>query len=348
MENQSNHQFVSNLYTNRMKPDTLFFISLAITSLMLFSVLHFHFVILFVSILMTYCLIEGMNGLIGKLSCGNLSHKHAHLVSTLSIAFAVCVMFGLTGYISYVNVNLSEFEQMYQRLPEILTQYGIDKYLPQDFDIGAKLAEFFKSHTANVVSAGKAGLTVIVYIIVGIVVGIMLKTHVVHSTQKQYTGLLSQPMIDRLSNFKTAFKNVFIAQIKISAVNTLITALYLFAILPMAGVSLPFKTALTCLVFIAGLIPVVGNLISNTAVTIISLGHSLTAGVASLAFLVIVHKAEYFLNAKIIGNKINAKAFELLIVMLVFEHLFGSGGIVLAPVIYAYLKRELVDQKILG
>ena len=322
MENQSNHQFVSNLYTNRMKPDTLFFISLAITSLMLFSVLHFHFVILFVSILMTYCLIEGMNGLIGKLSCGNLSHKHAHLVSTLSIAFAVCVMFGLTGYIGYVNVNLSEFEQMYQRLPEILTQYGIDKYLPQDFDIGAKLAEFFKSHTANVVSAGKAGLTVIVYIIVGIVVGIMLKTHVVHSTQKQYTGLLSQPMIDRLSNFKTAFKNVFIAQIKISAVNTLITALYLFAILPMAGVSLPFKTALTCLVFIAGLIPVVGNLISNTAVTIISLGHSLTAGVASLAFLVIVHKAEYFLNAKIIGSKINAKAFELLIVMLVFEHVW--------------------------
>ena len=74
----------------------------------------------------------------------------------------------------------------------------------------------------------------------------------------------------------------------------------------------------------------------------------MTAGVASLAFLVIVHKAEYFLNAKIIGSKINAKAFELLIVMLVFEHLFGVGGIVLAPVIYAYLKRELVDQKILG
>mgnify|MGYP000359428446 CR=1 FL=1 len=348
MENKSNHQFMPSVHTNKMKPSTLFFVSLAIMLAMLFGVLHFHFVILFVSIFMTYCLIEGMNGLIGKLSGGSLSHKHAHLVSTLSIVLAVCVMFGLTGYIGYVNINLSGFEQMYQRLPEILAQYGIDSHLPQDFDIGAKLAEFFKSHTANVVSAGKAGLTAIVYIIVGIVAGIMLKTHVVHSTQKEYTGLLSQPMIERLSNFKTAFKNVFMAQIKISAVNTLVTALYLFSILPIAGVSLPFKTALTCLVFVAGLIPVVGNLISNTAVTIISLGHSLTAGVASLAFLMIVHKAEYFLNAKIIGNKINAKAFELLIVMLVFEHLFGIGGIVLAPVIYAYLKKELVDQKILG
>ena len=287
MENKSNHQFMSNVYTKRVKSSTLFFVSLAIMIAMLFGVLHFHFVILFVSILMTYCLIEGMNGAIGKLSGGNLSHQHAHLVSTLSIVLAVCVMFGLIGYVGYMNVNLSEFEQMYQRLPEILAQYGIDKHLPQDFDIGVKIAEFFKSHTANVVSAGKAGLTAIVYIIVGIVVGIMLKTHVVHSTQKEYTGLLSQPMIDRLFNFKTAFKNVFMAQIKISAVNT-------------------------------------------------------------LAFLVIVHKAEYFLNAKIIGSKINAKAFELLIVMLVFEHLFGIGGIVLAPVIYAYLKRELVDQKILG
>ena len=92
----------------------------------------------------------------------------------------------------------------------------------------------------------------------------------------------------------------------------------------------------------------IGNLISNTAVVIISLGNSLTAGMVSLIFLVVIHKAEYFLNAKIIGEQVNAKAFELLLVMIVFEHLFGIGGIVLAPVCYAYLKKELMAHRIIG
>ena len=196
--------------------------------------------------------------------------------------------------------------------------------------------------------AGKKGVTSFVYIIIGIIVGIMLKTHMVHSKQAQYTGFLSVSLVERLVGFKTSFKDVFVAQVKISTVNTLLTVLYLFVALPAAGISLPFKTTLTCLVFFAGLIPVIGNLISNTAVVIISLGNSLTAGMVSLVFLVVIHKAEYFLNAKIIGEQVNAKAFELLLVMIVFEHLFGIGGIVLAPVCYAYLKKELIAHKILG
>ena len=98
---------------------------------------------------------------------------------------------------------------------------------------------------------------------------------------------------------------MFVAQVKISTVNTLLTVLYLFVALP-------------------------------------------AAGIVSLIFLVVIHKAEYFLNAKIIGEQVNAKAFELLLVMIIFEHLFGIGGIVLAPVCYAYLKKELISHQIIG
>jgi len=153
--------------------------------------------------------------------------------------------------------------------------------------------------------AGKKGVTSFVYIIIGIIVGIMLKTHMVHSKQAQYTGFLSASLVERLVGFKTSFKDVFVAQVKISTVNTLLTVLYLFVALP-------------------------------------------AAGVVSLIFLGGVHKAEYFLNAKIIGEQVNAKAFELLLVMIVFEHLFGIGGIVLAPVCYAYLKKELISHQIIG
>jgi predicted PurR-regulated permease PerM len=51
---------------------------------------------------------------------------------------------------------------------------------------------------------------------------------------------------------------------------------------------------------------------------------------------------EYFLNAKIIGSQINARAWELLSAMLIMESLFGLPGVVAAPVFYAYIKTELV------
>ena len=53
------------------------------------------------------------------------------------------------------------------------------------------------------------------------------------------------------------------------------------------------------------------------------------------------HKLEYFVNARIIGQRINAAAWEMLLAMLVLDHLFGLAGLVIAPVLYAYLKAEL-------
>ena len=96
--------------------------------------------------------------------------------------------------------------------------------------------------------------------------------------------------------------------------------------------------------FLVGLIPVLGNLLSNTVIVVVSLSHSLEAAVISLAFLVVIHKLEYFLNARIVGAGVGAKAWELLVAMLAMEALFGIPGVVAAPIYYAYLKGELADR----
>jgi predicted PurR-regulated permease PerM len=57
--------------------------------------------------------------------------------------------------------------------------------------------------------------------------------------------------------------------------------------------------------------------------------------------LVLIHKLEYFVNARVMGGQIQARAWELLIAMLVMEAVFGLAGLVAAPVYYAYLKNEL-------
>ena len=62
--------------------------------------------------------------------------------------------------------------------------------------------------------------------------------------------------------------------------------------------------------------------------------------------MMLIHKAEYFLNARIIGAHVNARAWELLCAILVMETLFGVPGLVAAPVFYAYVKKELSDAEL--
>jgi len=109
------------------------------------------------------------------------------------------------------------------------------------------------------------------------------------------------------------------AQVRISLINTVFTGIYLMVILPMAGVHLPLTKSMVLITFVAGLIPVAGNIISNTVIVIIAMSHSLHTAFSSLLFMVVIHKLEYFLNARIIGAQVNARAWELLTAILVME-----------------------------
>jgi len=98
--------------------------------------------------------------------------------------------------------------------------------------------------------------------------------------------------------------------------------------------------------FFAGLLPIIGNLISNTVITLVALSVALQAAIGALLYLVVIHKLEYFFNAHIIGNRIKAQAWEVLLAMVVMEAVFGMPGLVAAPIFYAYIKEELVAQKL--
>ena len=107
------------------------------------------------------------------------------------------------------------------------------------------------------------------------------------------------------------------------------------------GIHLPLIKTMIAITFLVGLLPVIGNLISNTVIVVVSLSQSLGIAIASLAYLIIIHKFEYFLNARIVGGQIRANAWELLIAMLLMEAAFGLAGVVAAPIYYAYIKSEL-------
>lgn len=226
-------------------------------------------------------------------------------------------------------------ENLKRNLPPDLTES-----LPDTVEeLREQMAVMLREHGKNISSVGISGVKTFAHLVLGMVVGGMA---VLHRFEKgDNFPPLAASLHTRLLTLSDAFDKVVFAQVKISALNTLLTALYLVVILPLCGVLLPMVTLLILLTFVAGLLPVVGNLISNATIVLISLGASPGVGVASLAFLVVIHKLEYFTNARIVGGEVKASVWELLCAMLVMEAVFGMAGMVAAPVVYAWLKAEL-------
>ncbi len=223
---------------------------------------------------------------------------------------------------------------------------AIVAYMPADATgVRQVVATWFREHAADIRTMGTDSLRAFVHVLIGLVIGAMVALHEVipHAKPSPFLKALSL----RTQRLAEAFRRIMLAQVPISAINTLLTTVYLAIVLPYFGIDLPFKKTLIAVTFVAGLLPVVGNLISNTAIFLVSLTYSFALAATSLGYLVVIHKLEYFLNARIVGTRINAKAWELLIAMLVFESAFGIPGLIVAPLVYAYVKHELGEQGIL-
>lgn len=260
------------------------------------------------------------------------------IVSLLSFAGASLVAF-LRSDASSITTLLAKMAQILEDSRKILPHWVLE-HLPADAIAFKQLATtWLRTHADQLQLVGKEAGRVTVHIIIGMIIGgiVALREALTMDHYKPF----AKALVQRAHFFSDAFRRVVFAQIRISAVNTFFTAVYLAVVLPLMGVHLPLIKTMIAITFIVGLIPVVGNLISNTVIVVVSLSQSLGVAIGSLLYLVIIHKFEYFLNARIVGTQIRANAWELLIAMLCMEAAFGLIGVVAAPIYYAYIKAEL-------
>jgi predicted PurR-regulated permease PerM len=155
-----------------------------------------------------------------------------------------------------------------------------------------------------------------------------------HADPNNLYSMTCDEIAERFATFFGSFARVMGAQIIISAINTVLTAAFVLA------VGMPHAVVITGMTFLCGLLPVVGNLISNTVVVGVGFTVSPKLALFALAFLVTIHKLEYFLNSKIIGSRIRNPLWLTLLGLVVGEKLMGVPGMILAPVVLHYLKME--------
>jgi predicted PurR-regulated permease PerM len=220
-------------------------------------------------------------------------------------------------------------------IPEVMTD-------AEDFKLMAM--GWLKSH-AQTLRAGSVWLGIgLVHLIMGGLLALLVFFRHVRKHDGAPRGPLAHHLLEKIEHLAQAFAKIATAQIKISAVNTTLTGIYLLVVLPLAGIHVPFASTLIVITFLCGLIPVLGNLISNTVITILSLGVSVPTAIASIVFLVVIHKLEYLINSRIVGGETDSQAWEILLAIIVGEAAFGISGVIMAPIAYAFVKRELRDR----
>ncbi len=180
-----------------------------------------------------------------------------------------------------------------------------------------ELVEWVRAHVAQLQLFGRDAARTFVIVLIGMILGAIVALQPTPDPERLRP--LSGALLVRLGLVAQAFRNIVFAQIKISLLNTTLTGIFLLGVLPLFDVHLPLAKTLVILTFILGLLPVIGNLMSNTLIFIAGLSLSIWVAVAALGYLIAIHKLEYFLNARIVGGQISARSWELLVAMLVFE-----------------------------
>lgn len=297
--------------------------------------------------LLVYALVHVLSPALGK----RIGDHGARMIAVAILGALIILLLSLAvwGAISFFRSDAGSVEVLLKKMADIVeaSRDQMPPWLKATIPAGAEairemLIAWLRMHAVQAQTIGSEAGRTIAHLLIGMAIGAMAALY--DTTTRPNYKPLAAALHARVVNLHHAFRQIVFAQVRIAAINAVFTGIYLMVVLPLAGIHLPLTKSMVAITFVAGLLPVIGNLISNTVIVIVGLSHSLAIALASLLFLIVIHKLEYFLNAKIIGSHINARAWELLAAMLTMEALFGLSGVVAAPVFYAYVKRELAEQ----
>lgn len=267
----------------------------------------------------------------------------------LAVAIFLALLAGLAYALTYfIQATVQALPNIAEKAVPVIIQWATDHHIKlpfTDFDsLKDKAFAFARNQASNLgnfADFARGTTTEFVYLTVGCLVamGLFLNPRLeleqpAGTLPHNLYSLCAEEICRRFATFYHSFDMVMKAQVTISAIDTVLTGIF------MACMGLPHLVVAVGVTFLCGLIPVVGNLISNTLVVALGFMVSPAKGLGALAFLVLIHQLEYLLNSKIIGAKIHSPVWLTLLALLLGERLMGVTGMVLAPVALHYIRTE--------
>jgi predicted PurR-regulated permease PerM len=132
-------------------------------------------------------------------------------------------------------------------------------------------------------------------------------------------------------------------QLIVAACNTALTLPILL------WLRIPHIPSLMVLIFVSGLVPVIGNLVSGAVLSLLAYQSKGWFGVGLfVALTAVLHKLEsYYLNPRLTARHVHLPGFVLILSLLAWEHLLGFVGLFVSfPFLFVAgrIRRELRDE----
>ncbi|MCM3765817.1 AI-2E family transporter [Neobacillus niacini] len=261
----------------------------------------------------------------------------------LLVLISYAVIVGLLSYalVMYLPMIVSEITQLIRQLTAFYTSKHDNVVL--NYIIGQINEEKISSYLEQGVTVLFRYATDISKISLQVLLGLLLslfflleKPRLIEFTRKFRTSKVASIYVEIeffAQKFVRTFGKVIEAQIIIAVVNCVLTTLALWLM------DFPQLGGLSIMIFVLGLIPVAGVIISLIPLTIIaySIGGFIKVLYVGIA-IAIIHAIEaYILNPNLMSSKTNLPVFYTFIVLIFSEHFFGVWGLIIGIPVFVFL-----------
>jgi predicted PurR-regulated permease PerM len=294
---------------------------------------------IFILILIALFLATGLNPAVEALRRRNISRATA-----VTIIFTSVIAFVIFFALVVAPPVISQGTQLINKAPTLLgeltnnatinklnDQYGIIDTLQARLESVTSDGTLLISAFGGVIGVGKSVLsgfftflTILVltlYFITSLPQAVNLGLSLVPASRRERIGHLTNAIIARVGSFVGS-------QIVIAAM----ASLFVFILSLVLG--LPSPIAIGMIVFVCGLIPLIGHFLGSAIVTIIALTQSIAIGVIALvAYVVYVQIENYVVTPRIMKRTLAVPGAVTIISALIGSSLLGLvGGLLAVPV----------------
>ncbi|MBE5105106.1 AI-2E family transporter [Bacillus thuringiensis] len=260
------------------------------------------------------------------------------VIACLYIILVTFIVTTLYKYLPVLTIQISQliyqFKLFFQHPPDnemiryvlsAINEMEVSKYIEQGVDV------IYQS-IANI---GKVSLQILLSLILSLFF-LLEKERIITFTSKFKDSKLKifyEELAYFGERFARSFGKVIEAQFLIAVVNGILTVIVLIVL------GFPQLLVLAVMIFLLGLIPVAGVIISLFPLCIIAYNvGGVMYVVYILVFITVIHALEsYFLNPKFMSAKTNLPVFYTFMILIFSEHFLGIWGLIIGIPIFIFL-----------
>lgn len=308
------------------------FIILVLIALVLYALREMINLILF-----TFIFAFLMDRLVGFIA------KRVPINRKLLVVISYAVIVGLFSWavVKYFPLITTEIKELIKQLTAFYTKKQDNSILNyfvsriQKVQLQNYLEQGFTYIIRYTTDVSRVGLQVLLAILLSLFF-LLEKPRLIEFTKKFKTSKAAN-FYNEIEFFAGKFANTFgkviEAQIIIAIVNGTLTTVSLWIL------GFPQLGGLSIMVFLLGLIPVAGVILSLVPLAIIaySIGGLMKVLYIGIAVLIIHSVEAYILNPNLMSSKTNLPVFYTFIVLIFSEHFFGVWGLIVGIPIFVFL-----------